>query len=280
MSKVFDLNKNDRHNKVLEMDYNKMKNYFKYIKKHRNDSLYMKNIYLEDKEFLDELLGGSHVENKILKKIKNPTQTGGWSLFNRTEKDKYDNISYDKYKVERDNLLKGIETVNNNKYCEIAFDNRYSNSCLLKSNDLDNIYSELVYYNENLTTKSHYWRILIYEFIEFLLCCNSFYNDPKFNYHIPKYIIPIMKLIYNKLEYIKEANIYINSILNNTPSLFIEEFFKLEKERKEYLKKFGNDAKNSEYYYNFLNRREELINKHGFGHILINKLLFKIRNNV
>lgn len=268
------MNKNDRHNTIMELDYDKTLRYYKFIGGAKDKMLYYKNIYYEDKELLKNLVGNHEINQakNINKKIMYPVIKGGNKKLEEENK-RWKNGGFDK---EYYFVLENIKESSSYKaYCSI--DNEPCIDTATKLKDiLCSLNEDYIFDREE---KYSYWKVLIVEFINFILCCGNFYNDPRFEHYKLAYIVPITKVISNINHYAKFAQTHIDNILVSDSSLHIFEYHNLECAKDELKKTFGNEAKTKPKYIEIVKKEDDLIKKYGFSIILFNKISHNIRKN-
>lgn len=265
------MDKNTRHNMILELDYKDTIKYRDYIKTQRGSGLYNENIYREDMKYLKSIINPVYETNKIAKKMVNTTSMIGGKPIDKT----IDNMNINKYDTFiNEKYLDEIYSMPNGIFCKQQVGDS-DTDCLKRSSDLDKTLSLLKNYSIEDLQKKHFWKILIFDFIEFLTCCESFYTNEKYDYIKYSYVLPISNVILATPEYTKVAIKHIMLILNKEPNIYIREYHNSEDKRIEIKKLYGT---NSAEYVNIKKCQNDLIKKHGFGLILINKIIYKLQS--
>lgn len=268
--KIIKMDKKTRHDMILELDYENTINYRDYIKAQRGSGLYNQNIYKEDKKYLKSIINPVYETNKIAKKMTNPIKMIG----GKTIDQKIDNMAPDKFETYIDeNYLNDVYSMPNGIFCKQQVGDS-DTDCLKRSYDLDKTLTLLKNYSIEDLQKKHFWKILIFDFIEFLTCCERFYTNERYDYIKYSAILPISNVILATPEYTKVAMKYIMLILSKEPTIYIREYHHSEDKRIEIKKLYGT---NSAEYVNIKKCQNDLIKKHGFGLILINKIMYKLR---
>jgi hypothetical protein len=252
------LDKNKRHDIINDMNYKDTVKYYKYIEKKQNENLRYKSMYNEDIKLLNK-------DNQFSSKVVYPVVP----LVGGKMKD-YDKMKDDEFKAVYDNKMKEILKYGKGEFCNKVITD---SECILRSGNLEEMFKLLEIYQQKVTTK-RYWKIVIYGFIDFLMCCGEFYNDSKFEYLRNSRIMPIVNIIKVNKSYVDCALGYIDVILHNNPSIFIPEYHNLQRRKLAAKAELGDKSAN---YLEIKLAQDNLIKKYGFGLILINKILFSYR---
>lgn len=265
--KIIRMDKETRHDSILNMEYSDIVNYFKELK--GGSSLYKQNIYKEDLNFLNSLTDVHHDTNKIAKKIINPNMSGG--NIDIPKLDGMDDQTFNDYLDER--YFNNINNMPRGTFCKQQLNDSES-SCLKRSEGLETSLAMLRNYSIEDLKQKNFWKVLIYDFLEFLVCCSTFYTNDKYAHLKLTAIIPISNIILATPLYTRTAMNYINILLDKEPKLHISEFHNSEKRRLDIKDMYGT---NSSEYVQIKKCQNDLVKKYGFGLVLINKIIYKLR---
>lgn len=258
--KIIRMNKKDRQDLISGMTYRETTDYFNYLNTMDNLNTYKKNVIQQDNKFLQKMTNSFYSENKIYQKMKNGMVGGSTSSNNK-------DFDPDK-KVFFENILNYPKS----SFCEILLKDNHM--CLKTSDSLIDTKKILESITDDEINNKHFWKVIIYNFIEFLLCCDIFYTDDRFKDLQLDIITPICSLILSRIEFNRVAVEYINVIITNQPDIYVKEFHDLQTQ-KEIIKKI-NGIRSNQYINNKM-QTTNLINKYSYGKIFINNILYKFK---
>ena len=268
------LEKNKRHDTILNLNYDKTIKYYKFLGGAKSKKLFYRNVYIEDKKLLQTLVGDH--ENNLVKKINSKIiyPIKGGSTVNKIERmeKEYGGNNFDiKY-------IKDLVLMDNTKsystFCKLD-----ETKCIDKAKTLEETLRALK--DDYIIDKGYvYWKVLIIRFIEFILCCGNFYEDNKFEHYKQQFIIPIVNLITSIKHYAIFTQSYVDDINSCDEKLHIYEYHNLECEKDKLKENYGNEAQSSKDYITIIKKQDNLINRYGYSVILFNKITYKVKKFV
>ena len=237
MKLIAKLNKEERHKALMELSYDDLKLYLNKLQNKK--SLYYENIFNEDMNLINKFRPNNYSNKRMI---------GG-------------------------NIIPSVISLALNQTLPIC--PSVISECDARYKVLELTLATLRKQNLCTIDKDQFWKIMIMDFIEFLLCCTKFYSDDRFAELRLNIIVPITKLLVINPDYKKVALDYIDILIKNDPSLYINEFAILEERRFETKKYYGTLSND---YIDISNKIEELITKYSFGVIFMNKILYKLQH--
>lgn len=259
-------NNNTRQQSLLLFSDDDLSLYFNKLNKLASKNPKYKDMYENDMNFV---MSNSEVKtnNEILEEFKN-VQHGGMSLFSDWFSKK------DKRPLLEDVLTAQVASCKPGTFCNIITQPTLNKtSCEDRKENLDVILNQLKNEEQNPNVNPNVWKLKLYEFIEFLLCCNEIYKEPYYEYMRKAYIVPIVQIILRNYKFASHAMHHIGTIISNESKLYIAEYNALEKKKD---KEKASNGKESEKFKQLKEQQDILLEKYGFGIIYLNKLIHKI----
>lgn len=255
MSNINLSNRGQRENIIRNGTSDELNKYFSYIEKMAKiKGGAFKDVYNEDISFLVSLEGGKLDDEKV--QLLKRNQHGG--IFGTGAILKADtDVAY----------MKRIESLTPNSYCpfitqKTAADN---NSCYSRSQELEIIKTSLEGEIKGKQVAIP-WDTAITRYIDFLVCCNNFYEPDESENIRSKYLLPITRIIISDIKYTNKATDILTKVLQNEKNKYIQEYISVSKQ-------LDKTIEGTAKYNQLKDLKRKFIEKYGFGILYLTELI-------